>query len=72
MDSFISLLLYGLVSVVFAVVVFLVLRALVLWYWRINEMADNIAIIAQHCHRLDQEASRERVGAIRSSSRLIP
>lgn len=33
---------------------FLALRELMLWYFRINQMADNIAVIADYCRRNKQ------------------
>lgn len=38
---------------------FLVLRRLTLWYFRINEMADNLAVIADH-YRSQRQAAAPR------------
>lgn len=59
MESAITVLLYWLLAGFFFLVVLLILRALMLWYWRINEMADNIAYIANHYRRIDQDAGRQ-------------
>ena len=45
-----------LTSFVIAFVLFLALRQLVLWYYRLNEIADNIAYIAEHYRRIDRDA----------------
>lgn len=46
------------IGLFFVIVIFLVLRELVLWYFRINQIADNLAYIADHFRRVDQEAGR--------------
>jgi len=33
------------------VLLFIALRSVVLWYWRINEMADDLRVIANHYRR---------------------
>lgn len=52
MASDFAALIVGLIAffVVFlvCVVIFTIIRQFVLWYWRINEMADNLAYIANY------------------------
>lgn len=48
-----------------ALLVFLVIREVVLWYFRLNEIANNIAYIANHYRAVDraneqQQATRPR------------
>ena len=43
------LLTYGIV----AAVVFVIIRQAVLWYFRINQMADNLQVIADHYRKID-------------------
>lgn len=42
--------------------VFLALRQVTLWYFRINEMADNIAVIADYYRNLKQTGNRQVPG----------
>jgi TM2 domain-containing membrane protein YozV len=53
---------------VIAIAIFLLIRQLVLWYFRVNEIADNIAYIADHYRHVDQEAGRQRVQATQQRS----
>ena len=47
-----------LIYLVIAVLVFLLFRQLVLWYWRLNEIADSVVYIAQHFRAIDREEGR--------------
>lgn len=51
---------FGLLALTAVVVIFIFfgLRQVVLWYLRLNQMADNIAYIADHYRSLDQAAGR--------------
>lgn len=53
-------------SIIF--VVFLVIREIVLWYFRINQIADNIAYIANHYRAIDQATEQQRVSSARPST----
>lgn len=53
-------------AVVFGV--FLVIRQAVLWYFRINEMADDLRYIANHYRAIDQEAGRKRIEETRRTT----
>lgn len=66
-ESFGLTFMYFIVALAISIAVFLVLRQLVLWYWRINEMADNIAYIANHYRALDKEAGRRVVQTTQSN-----
>lgn len=79
MNDMIPGLAYLLVVGFFAFVVFLAIRQFVLWYYRINEMADNLAYIANHFREIDQAKARQRIEETRmgspgasSSARLRP
>lgn len=48
------------VGLIIVLVVFLVIRELVLWYFRLNQIADNIAYIASHYRAADKAAGRQQ------------
>jgi len=56
-----------LIALVVSVVLFLVFRVFVLWYWRINEMADTLSEINKNIAKLAGEAvatkAQESTGA---------
>lgn len=41
------------------VAVFFVIRAVVLWYFKLDQIADNLVIIAKVCQSLDQRLQNE-------------
>ena len=43
---------YLFIGLFFTFVLFVALRALVLWYFRINEIADDLHVIAQHYRQI--------------------
>ena len=43
---------YLFIGLFFTFVLFVALRAIVLWYFRINEIADDLHVIAQHYRQL--------------------
>ncbi len=43
---------------VMAIILFFVFRVVVLWYFRLNQIADNIAVIADHYRQLGQAPGR--------------
>lgn len=47
-------------GLVIAIVILLILRQLVLWYFRINQIANDIAYIANYYRVLDRQAAHER------------
>lgn len=56
-----------------ALALFLIFRQFVLWYFRINEMADNLAVLAQQARNQNQPASAfpvQRPPATPAPSRL--
>lgn len=67
MDILPGLLYYLLASIV-ALAIFIIIRQFMLWYWRVNEIADNLAYIADHYRRIDQEAGRRRIEETRNTS----
>ena len=52
-DSLGWLLTYGIICLAALVALFLVIRQGVLWYFRINQMADNLQYIADHYRKID-------------------
>jgi hypothetical protein len=56
-----------LVAVLITVLVFLVLRALVLWYWKVNEIVDRLKSIDSHLASLAGAA-----GTVASPSDSVP
>lgn len=48
-----------LTALIIVLVLFLLLRQLVLWYFRLNQIANDIAYIAQHYRVADREAGRQ-------------
>lgn len=48
--------------------IFLLIRQLVLWYFRLNEIADNIAYIAHHYRVIDHEAGVKRIEQARQQT----
>lgn len=52
----------ALVAIVIAVTVglFVVFRELVLWYFRLGEIADNLKVIADHYRQVEQAPVREQ------------
>lgn len=63
-----------LTALVLLFVVFLILRQLVLWYFRLNQIANDIAYIAQHYRVMDrrEEAERTQLKALEPQSRPSP
>lgn len=49
---------FGIVYLLVILVIFLILRQFVLWYFRLNQIADDLATIADHYRRQDQTAIR--------------
>ena len=49
------LLSYLMIAIAVTVIVFLIFRQLVLWYFRLNQIADDIAVIANHYRALARE-----------------
>lgn len=66
MASDVATLMFGLFALfIFFVVcfmIFLVIRQFVLWYWRINEIANNIAYIADFMRGQEQVRAQARPG----------
>lgn len=56
-DALVGLFMLGTVFVM-VIILFFVFRVVVLWYFRINQIADNLAIIADHYRQLGQVPSR--------------
>lgn len=54
--------------------IFLAIREIVLWYFRLNQIANNIAYIADHCRRIDglQPLSRQAPPAQRPLPAPMP
>lgn len=61
----------GGVGIVLAI--FLVLRQIVLWYFRINEIAEDLHVIAQHYRALDYNSKRQTAPQTNAApTRLAP
>lgn len=52
--------------------IFLLCRQLILWYFRINQMADDLHIIAAHYEALQQKEFSERMNLLRSQKAATP
>lgn len=63
MESLGWLLTYGVIWFAVAAVIFLVIRQAVLWYFRINQMADNLQFIADHYRAIRHDMEMERIKA---------
>jgi hypothetical protein len=53
------------IAVVIGVGIFVISRQLTLWYWRLTEMASNLAYIANHYRIMDQVEGRHRAGEVK-------
>lgn len=56
MDNLIGSLTVLVITGLVAMFVFLLIRQIMLWYWRVNEIADNLAVIANHYRSLQPNA----------------
>ena len=56
-DATVRLAVFLLVSLVVALVVFLVIREIVCWYWKLNEIVNNLKEINTNIRDLRQEIS---------------
>lgn len=51
------------ISLGFAALVFLLGRALVLWYWRVNEAVTSLQAIEKHLERIARQGGGSRTDA---------
>jgi ABC-type bacteriocin/lantibiotic exporter with double-glycine peptidase domain len=65
----IVILFVSVIGLLVAAAIFLICRALVLWYFRINEMADDLHVIAQHYRQLANPPLPTRPSAQSGSTR---
>jgi hypothetical protein len=62
----------GIIWIAVVAVIFLVIRQVVLWYFRVNQMADDLHAIANHFRAIEQKEAQGRIAALQRSAAVNP